>query len=864
MQHHRPIIAALALLVLLSPFAGFVAQALPRHATAPLDVPDVASQPLLFVENKGQFAAGARFRVWGGGEVAWVDEQGLWLTVIDPVSEGETVRGAHVRVTLDGANPAARIVPFDESPVRVAYLLGDDPAAWQRNVRAWRGVRFENVYPGIDWELSSDGGTFCQRLVVEPGADVGLARLRVEGADALAVDDRMLVMDTTGRHVSLPLLSVVAAHGSPSIGSPVIEGNLVGCPLVSSDDVGARSAASVPTGLLYSTYFGGSEEDAATAVAVGPQGNLYVAGFGNSTDFPATPGAFDVTMDGGSTGLLFIGDAWLAQFNPTGTALLSATFIGGATGGDVIASMVVDGQGNAWLAGQTSSTDFPTTAGSIQRFYGGGTTDGFVATISADASTLLSSTFVGGTGSDAVRDVVLAPGGDVYMLGGTNSRDLPTTPGVLQPRFRGEGLGDLFVGRLDSTLSARRFLSYFGGSDNEEPAGLALDDAGNVYLCGWTASTDLPVSGDALYPTPLGGVADIFLSRLDAMGTELQLSTYLGGRREDKAIAMVRDDLGNIYISGQTQSDDFVTTPNAYSRTWKGASDCFVLRLNASATEIGYGTLIGGAKGEEVRGMTVDGSGNVAIVGRTASSDFPTSPGAFDRTFNGLGTLPEILQGDGFVSRFSTVLSGDNAFYSSLLGGGESDMALGVTGAGDGALWIVGRTPSTNFPVTTDALDPVFSGGGRWADAFITRLGLGEPPTYTPTPTCTATATLTPSPTATLLPGQGAIRACVWRDLDGDGSWDPSEQALSGVTISMIGPAQQLIGSCVTQGVSCCTVGQLGEGTYTVRAEALPGWESTTPNSRAVDVVSGHVSEVAFGLRPEHAVYLPIVIKAGN
>ncbi|TMG76740.1 MAG: hypothetical protein E6H75_07765, partial [Betaproteobacteria bacterium] len=342
-----------------------------------------------------------------------------------------------------------------------------------------------------------------------------------------------------------------------------------------------------PTGsaLVYSTFLGGSAIDDGRGITVDALGNAYVTGSAGSTDFPTTPGAFQ-TISGGN------GDAFVTKLNPTGTALVYSTYLGGlfSNAGSGIA---VDADGNAYVTGTTGS-GFPTTPGAFQTI-SGGSGDAFVTKLDPTGSILVYSTFLGGSGSDGGSGIAIDTLGNAYVTGGTNSINFPTTAGAFQPTFG--GFSDAFVTKLDPTGSALLYSTYLGGSGAEEGHGIAVEADGSAYVTGgrrsnvqgWTPSNDFPTTaapfpsssnGGACVGDPLYASFNAFVTKLNPAGSGLTYSVYLGGSNYDEGFGIAIDREGNAYVTGRTASNDFPITSGAFQPTCNGGpGDAFVAKI---------------------------------------------------------------------------------------------------------------------------------------------------------------------------------------------------------------------------------------------------------------------------------------------
>ncbi|MFW9916478.1 MAG: SBBP repeat-containing protein [Candidatus Thorarchaeota archaeon] len=386
--------------------------------------------------------------------------------------------------------------------------------------------------------------------------------------------------------------------------------------------------------------------------------------------------------------------------------LSASTFLGG-TGADSPYGLAVDGAGNVWVGGQTVSANFPTTPDANDTSYNSGD-DIFLAHLSADGTTLLSSTFLGGSGNDDLRAMALDAAGNVWASGSTTSGNFPTTLNALNDTHNG-GTTDVFLAQLAANGSILLFATYLGGSGNEGARALAFDAAGNVWVTFTTSSTNVPMTDDALNDTHNGGTYDVLLAQLAADGSALLYSTYLGGSGDELGWALALDAVDNVWVTGYTKSGDFPTTANALNDSHNGGTyDVFLAQLAADGSALLYSTYLGGDSTDDARSLAIDGAGNVWFTGYTdeGTTHFPTTADAVNSTYN---EGPS----DVFVAKLAA--DGSALLYSTLLGGGGSDQgeALALDGAGN--VWVMGST-SLDFPITPDAVNTTNPGG--W-DAFV-------------------------------------------------------------------------------------------------------------------------------------------------
>ncbi len=384
--------------------------------------------------------------------------------------------------------------------------------------------------------------------------------------------------------------------------------------------------------------------------------------------------------------------------------LLAGTYLGGYRW-DQAQTLAVDGRGRIYVAGFTGSLEFPTTPGAYQRTRRG--TDAFVALFDPAMTNLLAATYLGGTHVQAAYALALDGAGRVCVAGSTSSSNFPTTPGAYRRALASGETSDVFVAILDAGLTRLLASTLLGGSEMDDGLALAVDRATNIYVAGVTRSADFPMAPGAFQPQ-LRGWGDGFVARLDSRLQSLQAATYLGGSNYDRINDVKLDAAGDVFVTGITGGNGFPVTAGAYRRVFGGGElDGFVAKLNPALGTLRLSTYLGGA-GDDWP-MAVIPSSQVQVAGFTYSSNFPTTPGAFQRTFAG-GT------NDGFLCSLDLGLS--QVLAATFLGGSGYDFLEAMVRAPGGALWVTGYTGSPNFPRSARAYTRTL----RQTDAFIARL----------------------------------------------------------------------------------------------------------------------------------------------
>ena len=370
------------------------------------------------------------------------------------------------------------------------------------------------------------------------------------------------------------------------------------------------------TGIDYSTYIGGNDQDEAVGIAVDSDGNAYITGITRSTDFP-TAHALQSTYAGTDDPQFFGGDAFVTKLNSTGSGLVFSTYLG-AGGAETGFAIAVDANHDVYTVGRTDSVDFPVTSAAQSAV--GGEGDAYAVKLKGDGSALIYSTYLGGSNDDQAIGVALDGQGDAFVTGNTSSNDFPVTTGSFQSIYNGGS--DAFVTKLSPSGSSLSYSTLLGGGAYDQAAGIAVDADGNAYVVGNTFSSDFPTVGP-IQPT-LGGDEDAFVSKLNASGSALVYSTFLGGPGSDHGYGIGIDANRDAFVAGTTDWDSFPVV-GAVQSSFGGNFDAFVAELDPAGSSLPFATYLGGTGYEDGNAIAVDGQGNVYVGGRTGSANFPTA-----------------------------------------------------------------------------------------------------------------------------------------------------------------------------------------------------------------------------------------------
>jgi Ca2+-binding RTX toxin-like protein len=551
-----------------------------------------------------------------------------------------------------------------------SYIIGSDPSQWRRNMPVYSRLLYRDLWPGIDVVFHGTNEKLQYDLIVHPGARIEDASLSYLGADRLSLDQEgALIIDSRFgqlqdsspesyqwiNHTKQPVESRFVLRPQPG------DGGRFGFALEPTYD--PTRPVIIDPALVYSTFFGGGLVEGGNGIAIGVDGSAYVTGYTISRDFPTTPGAFDRQVEAD--------EAFVTKFDPTGSSLVYSTVIGGS-GQDAGGDISVAPDGSAYVTGDTTSADFPTTSGAFDRTLGESQGDAFVLKLNPTGSDLTYSTFLGGGSGEHGHAITQDAQGNAYVIGDTGSADFPTTPGAFQPDITpGFDQVEAFVTKLSPSGSGLVYSTFLGGEGDELGIDIGVDDGGNAYAFGQTTSSDFPVTPEAFDVTQ-AGKSDSYVTKFSPTGSALVYSTFLGGSDDEHSNALVVDSKGSAYVGGYTSSSDFPTTPEAFDSSLDGPDDAFVTKIKPAGSSLGFSTYLGGS-GSESGLVGIDAEGNVYVGGATNSVDFPTTQGA-DSTLGG--------EVDSYVTRMDS--TGATLECSSYVGGplneDSTDMAVDPTG----------------------------------------------------------------------------------------------------------------------------------------------------------------------------------------
>jgi hypothetical protein len=703
--------------------------------------------PLFFVENKGQADTSLQFYSYGGQ--MYFSPEGIYTHFIqrdstyqnrfrdkfheiESISHDTTpVHEKHLvlKKRFLNANTQCEIVGEEELPGKLNYFIGNDSTKWHTNLRTFKQIRYRNLYPGVDLVYHGNQGPTEYDLVINPAAHNSVSsplsqiQFTIEGADKLELSPEgdLLVYTSIGILKEKSPISYQMKNGiKQTLNShfTLTSNNTFSFAVPDYD----KTQSLVIDPLIYSTFLGGHDtyREWPKDIAVDSIGNCYVTGFESSNNFPITPGSFDTTYNGID---IYSGDVVITKLNASGSALIYSTYLGGSYY-DLVGHLAIDQYCNVYVAGYTrSSTDFPTTPAAYDRTFNGGLNDAFITKLNSTGSSLIYSTYLGGTfqefyssndfNYDCDCGIALDSIGNLYIAGYTDSIDFPTTFGAYDTSYYTTLYGCSFIAKLDANGSNLLFSTYLGSIyGTDKICDITLDPSGNIIVAGTVIGSNFPTTANAYDTTYNGGYTDCFVTKFNPSCSALIYSTFLGGDNYDKAVCLAADSEGNVYIAGYTRSTTFPITLGALDTTYNGYSKGFLSKLNSSGSILDYSTFFSGF----IYDIAVDNAGQIYMTG-SANSIFPTTIGAYDTTFNS--------EAEGYADCFISKInpSGSRLDYSTYLGGNLSDWGGCLALDKSYNVYIFGYTESSaDFPITATAFDKFYNGGQD--DFFVTKLSI--------------------------------------------------------------------------------------------------------------------------------------------
>lgn len=686
--------------------------------------------PLYFIENRGQVNEQARFYAKTPGYTLWLTTEGLLFDSLKPGAQKKAAPGPGSRfdrrqqtryqrdvsgLFFIGANKQSEMIAIEPAALKVNYFIGSDRAKWCSDIPTSAAVLYQELYRNIDLKVYGLEKQIEYDWIIGPGGRTQDIRFTYRNVKSTRVDrEGNLVIRT--RFGNLVHKKPVGYQQAGDEGETVKQMVDVRFKKMGQDTFGfvvgkydkTRPLFIDPLVLSYSTCLGGDDSDMGFSIAVEAGGYVYVTGWTNSADFPVL-GEYQAYQGE-------IDDVFISKIDTAlggAASLVYSTYLGG-THDDYGYGIAVDGNGCAYVTGETLSPDFP-LKNEYQACPGNG--DAFVARIDTTRSgtdSLIYSSYLGGSWGDWGGGIAAHGGGLAYITGYTSSTDFPVLG-----NFQDYNGGDAFITQIDTGKSGADSLLYstfLGGGNTDIGYGLAVDTSGYIYVAGRTTSPNFPVQN---YYQTHQGLYDAFLTKIDPNqegDSAILYSTYLGGEDYEECYALAVDGSGCAFLTGYTESTDF-PIHNEYQSA-QGGRDAFVARIDTQRSgdqSLVYSTVLGGTDMDEGTGIAVDGSGYAYVTGTAYSADFP----AKNQLHAFHGGRPDI-----FIGKIDTARSGeDSLVFSTPLGGSSEDQGGGIAVDGAGHVYVTGSTISPDFPL----VKPYQTyHGDEEADVIISKLHFSE------------------------------------------------------------------------------------------------------------------------------------------
>jgi RHS repeat-associated protein len=665
-----------------------------------------------FVKNVGQTGSSVDYEATGQGYALYLTDTSARLVLNNQSSSSQQSQTATQSQSTSGQSEAVffqylgtssneQVLGQNQSEQTANYFTGNDSSKWSRDVAEYGSVTQKGLYTGIDLTYTASSANSEQveySFTVHAGASVSQIQFQVQGAQSLSIDQNgnlVVQMQNGTLTTQAPSFSQTDANGNrvQVSGRYVLLGNnTVGFQVTGSYD--SSKDLTIDPSLSYSSYLGGSSNDYGNGIAVDAAGNAYIVGNTTSTDFPTSGGV--QSGNGGGT------DIFVTKVSPDGSQILYSTYVGG-TGEDYGNGVAVDAAGDAYVVGWSSSTNFPTA--NAYQSSNTGNPSAVVFKLSSAGNNLIYSTFLAGHDTTYGHAIAIDNQGHAYITGKTGSPfstagDLPMV-NAYQTTLR--GTFDAFVSEFSADGSSLLFSTYYGGSGDDGGNGIAVDSSGNIDVVGSTTSTDLPLHNPLISSNT--GTNEGFVAQFTTSGA-LNWGTYLGGSGGASASAVAVDANNSVYVTGWTGTG-FPTTSSAYQTTFPGFNSAFVTKIDSQGTTFVYSTYLGANNGSsEGNAIAVGPDGSAYVGGDTYGSNFPTVNSMFSYSGNP----------DGFLTKVNP--SGSSLNYSSFLGGSSANQINGVALDPAGNAYVTGSTHSTDFPNQGGTQS---SNAGSW-DAFYAKI----------------------------------------------------------------------------------------------------------------------------------------------
>ncbi len=674
------------------------------------------SNEILFIENKGQItdqsgnpAKDVLFMLRAPSVTVFIYRDGLTYQLFENSGNGKMKKGplqntdeeetflkqefksCRIDVRFKNASQNAIVSAEEPSSYYENYFTASHPEGI-KNIHTFKKIQFRNIYPGIDWVLYSKEGKLKYDFIVQPDADPSAIQMVIQDADRIGINSNDLIIKTKlGTITDSKLYCYEKETGNTVDAAFHLNGKNVS---FSTSQYNTNHTLIIDPELLWSTYYGGENEDAINSIAKSDDGYIYITGYTHSGLAMAGSG-YDNTYNGGAY------DMWCAKLDTTGNRLWG-TFYGGS-GGDYGTGVAVDGNGNVCISGFTYSSNFPTSPDAFQPVFGG-LYDAFLVKFAPNGN-LVWATLFGNNNADYGRAVTTDPSGNIYLAGSAES------PGLGHFGYQNtiSGMSDQLLVKFAPT-GQRLWATYYGGEKNDYARGVTVDMENNIYMTGYTESTTgIYVNG---FDSTYAGKNDCSLVKYNASGN-LLWSTYYGGSADENSNGVATDEAGNVYIAAQTGTTNGLGF-NGYDNTGNGSADALIVKFNKNG-HLKWASYYGGLYEDMGKAITVTNE-FIYMTGHSYSA-YGVAQFGYQNYLTGIA--------DAIITKWDT--SG-NFFWSSYAGGYDIDYGRGVIAFSPYLVFLAGKTFSETFPTTPGAYQELF--GGNPADGFIQKIADCPDPSF--------------------------------------------------------------------------------------------------------------------------------------
>lgn len=690
--------------------------------------------PVYFVENRGQWPDPVKYHLRSARMDVFFTPQAILFYPFPGKNKRKKTapRQENFKLTFPGANKHVSIEGRDKTRAKFTFFQGRTQQK-KTGAGAYHKLVYPELYPHIDMIVCCEKGQIKTEFQINPGGDPGNITLGYEGVKGITVNaaSQLEISTAWGKiKEDVPFGFQLVNNRRVEVETAYVihKNNKVKFKLGEYK----KNTRLIIDPLIYSTYLGSQGYENVNDFTLDDKGNIFLTGSTEYPDFLRGEEDINNRFRRGE-------EVFVVKLNPTADEILFATFLGGTGYYDDGEVINVDGNGNVYVLGNTQSIDFPITPGAFDMSYNGNT-DVFLIMLDPSGTQLLYATYLGAENKDLPAGMKVIEEGRAVITGRTTSPGFPVTAGAFDSSFnKGEhrGYEDLFIAAFDFNSGSLVYSTFLGGNGTELIIGTAVDQEGNVFVTGQTTSDDFPVTPGA-YKTVKSTLLSAIVTKMNSTGSELVYSTFLGGDEErdpyslQKGSGLAVDRQGCAYVTGYTECLDFPTTPGAFDRVHSGGRDTFVTKFNPTGSQLVFSTLLGG--NPDIRAtdwgsdIKVDEAGNVYVTGATGSHVFPTTPNAVSSQLHG--------QNDAYVTIFNPTAT--HVLYSTYLGGEEleasehdeclpiilEDSGSTIFVDNQGNIYVTGSTQTYDFPVTPDAVHPLYGGNG---DAFLCKISVNLP-----------------------------------------------------------------------------------------------------------------------------------------